>query len=79
MIFIHCKLLANILVQYPGKVLEITQSSVDVRFGFTKSVPISQVDQLKILILDVEGVLVIHGQLMEDLVLKSNLLMENLM
>ena len=43
-IFIHCKLLANILVQYAGKVLEITQSSVDVHFGFTKSVPISQAD-----------------------------------
>ena len=57
-----------------------TQSSVvDVRFGFTKSVPISQVDQLKILILGVEGVLVMHGQLIEDLVLKSNLLIEKLM
>ena len=56
-----------------------TQSSVvDVRFGFTKSVPISQVDQLKILILGVEGVLVMHGQLI-DLMLNSNLLIEKLM
>ena len=31
------------------------------------------------LILGVEGVLVIHGQLMEDLVLKANMLMESLM
>ena len=45
----------------------------------TKSVLISHVDWLKILILGVEGVLVMHGQLMEDLVLKSNLLMANLM
>ena len=57
-----------------------TQSSVvDVHFGFTISVPISQVDSLKIPMLGVEGVLVMHRQLMEDLVLKSNLLMESLM
>ena len=45
----------------------------------SQSVPISQVDWLNILILGVEGVLVMHRQLMEDLELKSNLLMESLM
>ena len=41
----YCKLLVNILVQYAGKSSERTQSSVvDVRSGFTRSVPISQVD-----------------------------------
>ena len=35
----------NVLVQYAGEVSQKTQSSVaDVRFGFLKSVPISQVD-----------------------------------
>ena len=34
---------------------------------------------MKILISGVEGVLVMHGQLIEDLVLKSNFLMEKLM
>ena len=44
-------------MQYAGKVLGRTQSSLqDVYFGFTKSVLISQEDQLKILILVVEGV-----------------------
>ena len=53
----HCRLLINVLVQYAGKVLGRTQSSLlDVYFGFTKSVLISQEDQLKILILVVEGV-----------------------
>ena len=43
----------------------------------SQSVLMSQVDKLKILILDVEGVLVMHRQLMEDPVLKSNLLVAN--
>ena len=47
--------------------------------GSEKSVLISQVDKFKMLILGVEGVLVMYGQLMEDLVLKSNLLMASLM
>ena len=42
----------NVLVQYAGNVLRGTWSSlVDVGFGFAKSVLISQVDWLKILIL----------------------------
>ena len=61
-------------MQYVGKVSKRTQSSVvDIRFKFTK-----RVDYLRILILGVEGVLVMHGQLMEDFVFKSNLLMESL-
>ena len=52
---------------------------MDVHFGFTKSVLISQVGWLKILILGVEGVLVMHRQLMEDLALNSNLLMTSWM
>ena len=41
----HCKLQVNIHVQYAGKVSGRTCSSVvNVRFGFTKSVLISQVD-----------------------------------
>ena len=52
-----------------------TQSCiVDIRFKFTK-----RVDYLRILILGVEGVLAMQGQLMEDFVFKSNLLMESLM
>ena len=67
-------------MQYAGKVEGRTQSSLmDVCFRFTKSVLMSQLDQLKILILDAEGVLVMHRQLMKDLVLKSNLLIANLM
>ena len=67
-------------MQYAGKKLGRTQSSVmDVLFQFTKSVLISQADWLKILILGVEGVLVMHMQLIEDLVLESNLLMGSLM
>ena len=79
-ISIHWKPLVNILVQFRGKLSGRTRSSVvNVHFRFTKSVLISQVDWLKILILGVEGVLVMHKQLMEDLVLKSNWLMANLM
>ena len=67
-------------MQYAGNMSGRNQSSVvDVRFGLTKSVLISQVDKFKMLILGVEGVLVMHGQLMEDLVLKSNVLMASLM
>ena len=44
-ISIHCKLQVNIHVQYAGKVSGRTCSSVvNVRFGFPKSVLISQVD-----------------------------------
>ena len=43
----------------------------------SQSVLMSQLDKLKILILDVEGVLVMLRQLMEDPVLKSNLLVPN--
>ena len=46
-------------------------------FGFNRKV-LSQVHYLKILILCV-GVLVMHGQLIKDLALKSNSLMESLM
>ena len=74
------QLLVNILRQYAGKVLGRTQSSaVDIRFEFTKSVLTFRVDQSKILILGVEGVLKMHRKLMEDLELKSNLMMESLM
>ena len=41
---------------------------MDVFFGFTKDVLIFQVDRLKILTLGVERVLLIHRQLLEDLV-----------
>ena len=65
-------------MQYARKVSETTQSSVvDVHFGFTRSVSISQI-LMKILISRVGG-LVMHRQLMEDLGLKSNLLMESSM
>ena len=51
-------------MQYARKVSETTQSSVvDVHFGFTKSVSISQI-LMKILISGVEGGLVMHRQLM---------------
>ena len=61
-ISIHCKVLVNILVQYAGNMSGRNKFSVvDVRFGLTKSVLISQVDKFKMLILGVEGVLVCMG------------------
>ena len=66
-------------MQYARKVSETTQSSVvDVHFGFTRSVSISQI-LMKILISGVEGGLVMRRQLIEDLGLRSNLLMESSM
>ena len=67
-------------MQFSGKVSGRTRSSVvDIRFGFTNSVLISQLYWLKIPILGVEGVLVMHRQLMGDLELELNLLMVSLM
>ena len=51
----------------------VKSSVVDVRFGFTKSVPVFPIDWLKILFLGVEEVLVMQGQLMEDLCVEVQL------
>ena len=52
--------------------LRTQYSAVDVRFGFTISVLISQLDYLKIL--GVVGVLVVHRQLIDDLVMYLTIL-----
>ena len=68
-------ILVNMLVQYEQKVSGRTWPSVvDAGFGLTSVLTI-QTYWWKILILGVEGVSVILRQLMENLVLKSNLLL----
>ena len=75
---IHCKLLANTLLQYATK--GIGENSIfcsGCSLWVHKKCSDIQVDQLKILIL--RGFLVMHRQLMEDLVLNPNLLIASLM